>query len=401
MTASNPSAPALVRTRWPVVALALCAGIVGAFHAGKVPPAIPALRDDLAMSMVAAGWVVSAFSVTAALVGAFAGLLADAVGHRRLLLAGMATMAAGGLAGAGAGAPWALLAARFVEGVGFAAVIVSAPAFIAQASAPRDRNLTLGIWSTYLPTGMALAMAASPVVLEATGWRVLWLAIAALALACLLPTSVATRAVATPRAGPDWAAVRLTLGRLGPWLLAAAFTMYVALWASLMVWLPTLLVEQRGAAGQAAALLTALVVLANVPGNLAGSWLLHRRVPRGLLMAVGLAFMGLSAQGIFSESLSDGVRFALCIGFSMVGGMFPAAVLASAPAHAASARQVGMVTGMFVQGANLGYVVGPPLVALIVTATGLWQATAWAMAAFAAVGLGLAAGVAVVERRAG
>lgn len=41
------------------VAVVVAAGMVAAFHVGKLPPALPAIRDELGLGLVAAGWLVA------------------------------------------------------------------------------------------------------------------------------------------------------------------------------------------------------------------------------------------------------------------------------------------------------------------------------------------------------
>lgn len=387
-------------TRWSVVAVAVCAGIIGGFHIGKVPPALPIIRAELDASLVAGGWIMSMFAMTAAIIGAFTGMLADRVGHRRLMLWGVAICSLGSLLGAAAPNPTMMLVTRFIEGIGFVSIIVSAPALIVQATAPHKRNLTIGLWSVYMPSGMGLALALSPLALPALGWRGEWIALGLLGFACLaVAVPVTASAGRTVQAGLHWRDVRATLARPGPWLIAVCFLTYVMQWTSLTMWLPTFLTEQRQADTTTAALLTALVVASNMIGNLGGAWMLHRGVPRNLLIAGCLIAIGVMAQGIFLASLPDGVRFGLCIVFSAISGAVPASVLASAPAHAATPRQIGVTNGMIVQGSNIGQTLGPPLVAAVVTAAGVWEAAGWLMGALAVAGVALSFAVAAVERR--
>src|SRR5690606_8970355 len=139
-------------TAWPVVWVIVAAGIAGAFQVGKMPPAIPALRAELGISLVEAGWVVSVFSIVGVASGMVAGAFADRAGHRRILLIGAWLMAAGSAAGAFADGFAMLLVARTIEGSGFIAVITTAPLMIAGAAAPRHGRLVLGIWTVYMPT---------------------------------------------------------------------------------------------------------------------------------------------------------------------------------------------------------------------------------------------------------
>ena len=389
-------------TRWGVVVLAVAAGVIAAAFFGKAPPALPALRAELGLGLVAAGWVVSIFSAMGMVGGMVAGLLADFLGHRRLLVGGLAAMVAGGVLGAAADGEMVMLASRFLEGLGFVTIAVSAPSLIAQASAARHLRLSLGFWSIYMPAGSSLTMVLSPLALGPFGWRGLWLIVAA--AAALLAVAVAASGhdsrPARSRFSP-WPGIRLTVSRAGPWLLAACFTTYTLQWISLMVWLPSFLVAERASTIAGAAALTALVVAFNVPGNLLGGWLLHRNVPRWLLIAAASAVMGGCSLGIFSDAMADGVRYALCLVFSAAGGMLPAAVLAGAPVHAPAPKHLGTTNGLVVQGSNTGQFLGPPVVAALVAASGAWQSASWFLLVCAGAGIVLALVLRAIERRAG
>ncbi|MFE8730833.1 MFS transporter, partial [Aeromonas hydrophila] len=69
------------------------------------------------------------------------------------------------------------------------------------------------------------------------------------------------------------------------WRYGLAFTLYsLMLWA-LFVWLPTMLQGSPGIGQSQIALLSALAVVANIPGNLMGAWLLRRGVARDRLIS--------------------------------------------------------------------------------------------------------------------
>ena len=168
-------------TRWDIVLMALGAGILAGFQVGKVPPALPVLRESLGLDFVTAGWLTSIYYAIGAAFGVAVGLLSDRAGPRRLMLMGVAFLGAGSLLGGlVSGSTW-LLIARFIEGFGFVGITVTAPKLIATAARPRDYGLAFGIWGAYMPIGMAIAMLIAPALLEAVGWRGFWLVSAALA----------------------------------------------------------------------------------------------------------------------------------------------------------------------------------------------------------------------------
>src|SRR5687767_9617825 len=243
----------------------------------KVAPALPGLRDELGLTLVESGFIATMFNVMGMLVGMLAGVLCDRFGHKRLALLGIIVLAAGGALGALAWGFVSLLVARFLEGVGFIAFSVSAVALMnAAAATARDRAKALGLWSAYMPTGGAIALFAAPWLIAAWGWRGLWMAFSFAAILCALAVA---RVVPVSRYG-EVASMRLvaeSLARSGNIAMAALFACYVAQWTSIMVWLPTFLIDEHRASSGAAALATALFVLINAPGNLA---------PRSLLATV-------------------------------------------------------------------------------------------------------------------
>ncbi len=407
----DPQPPSLPATRWPAVAALILSGMLAAAQIGKVPPALPVLRHDLALGLITAGWVASLFSVTGATLGIVSGAIADRLGRRRLLLAGLAALALGSLLGSLSGGGAGLLVSRAIEGLGFVAIVVAAPALIAEA-APAQHRLTLSLWSSYMPTGVAAMMLLTPPALAWIGWRGLWAASAGVILLFLPLAAYLTRprpdqrprprarspAAALPP-GPGLRDFRAALARPGPWLLGLCFTTYTLQWSAVMAWLPTFIIGKEHTDLARAVVLTALVVFANVPGTQFGGWLLGRGVARWRLLAASPLCMAALALGMFATTLPDPAKYVMAIAFSGLGGVLPAACLSGVPAHARRPQEIGLVTGMLVQGANLGSLCGPPLIAALVAALGDFERAGLALPVAAALGLILALGVRAVERR--
>src|SRR5690606_41735637 len=73
LLARRPPRPTL----FPYTTLFRSAGMVAALHIGKIPPAIPVLRDALGVSLVEAGFLLSMVQMAGMLGGVFIGLAAD------------------------------------------------------------------------------------------------------------------------------------------------------------------------------------------------------------------------------------------------------------------------------------------------------------------------------------
>jgi len=378
----------LNRTHWSAVWVAISSGIIAAAYVGKLPPAIPLLREEFHLSLVAAGWVNSIFNTLSVFGAAFVGVLAGRYGALRFCVAGLAALMLGGLLGAAAHGSPTLLASRILEGTGFIAIAVSVPTLIVAASAPRERGLTLGLWSVYLPLGASLTMLASTLLLLPLGWRGFWLAIvlATLAAAVALWTSRGAYRAASAPAARTLSSIMRGLRQPGPWWLALAFGSYTLMFYAVAVWLPTFLVQERGATITQAALLGALAVGLNCGGNLFGSWLLHRALPRGHLISSTFVAMAACACGVFAPELPDASRFALCALYMCIGGIIPAAVLSGGQVYARDTSQISGIQGLIVQVSQLGTFFGPPLIAAVVSAAGNWESALRVLLAAAALG---------------
>ena len=117
---------------WGLVLILVGAGVVSAFQVGKVPPLLPDIKTELMISLFYAGWILSIFNITGLILGTFTGAIADTIGHRRLLIFGMAIQALASFLGSFASSFYILLGTRLFEGMGFLAVVVSAPTLIFQ-----------------------------------------------------------------------------------------------------------------------------------------------------------------------------------------------------------------------------------------------------------------------------
>jgi DHA1 family inner membrane transport protein len=386
-------------TNWPAIWAIFAGGLVAGAYMTKVAPALPGLRDELGLTLVESGFIATMFNLMGMLVGMLAGVLCDRFGHKRLALLGIIIMAAGGALGAFAWGFASLLFGRFLEGVGFIAFSVAAVALMnASAATPRDRAKALGLWSAYMPTGGAIALFAAPWLLATWGWRGLWMAFAFAAVICAVAVA---RVVPVSHYG-QVSSMRLvaeSLARNGNLVMAALFACYVAQWTSIMIWLPTFLIDEHRASGTAAALATALYVLINAPGNLAAGWLLSRGVPRGTLIVAGATLAALCEIGMFADALPAWLRYALVLAFSFTAGAIPASIFSGIPVHARTPQHIGTGNGIVMQASQIGQFLGPLAIAWIATRFGGWDAGLWTLLAFAAGAVLCGVAIGAIENR--
>jgi MFS family permease len=390
-------------THWGIIALVVAAGVVAAIQIGKVPPVLSVMRQELGLSQVAAGWVASLFNGCGAVLGIMAGRVVDRFSARQVLTVCVGLLGLGSLMGGIAPTAGFLFASRFVEGIGFVGLIVAAPVLIVAVSRASDRRLALGIWGVYMPLGMALAMAITPVLLGHMNWRGIWLLNLALMLLYLVTLLGSVRWCRWPEGmqrdrNRTAFSLRSVLTSRGICFLTVCFAIYALLFFALMTWLPTILTEILGWSAAAAAYTSALVVFVNVFGNLVAAWLMRYGVKEWILIAIAFGMMAITAAGIFGGFVSDTWRVVLAFVFSLTGGLLPAAVLAGVPAMAKSPAQISTANGVVVQGINCGSLAGPPVMAAAVGFFGGWQDVYWLMIICCAVGAMFAIGLKIPER---
>ena len=151
----------------------LCAGaFMAVVDTTIVSIALPSIRRELGFSGADAQWMLNGYAL------AFGGLLllcgraGDLYGRRRLFLAGLAAFGAASLVGGFAPAPWILVAARFLQGAGGAALVPASLSLLTTVFAEgAERNRALGVYGAIAALGFVVGMAGGGVITEFLGWR--------------------------------------------------------------------------------------------------------------------------------------------------------------------------------------------------------------------------------------
>lgn len=369
-------------TDWWLVAFVVTAGIAASLQIGKAAIAIPLLQAETGYDLAVLGWVSSIFAVLGLFGGVPVGALATRFGDRRILLLGLALLAFGSALGAGTSGFAPLLACRLIEGTGFLMVSVSGPALLRRCVAERDREIAMALWSCFMPAGMALAMLLGPLF---GNWRAIWLAGAAFALLAALAVLLRVPA-GVGGAKISWRGLAADAGSMflarGPVLLALCFALYAMMFFAVLSFLPVLLIERMGSSLALAGLLSGLATAGNILGNLLAGVLLRRRVNRALLLAAASGAMGLAALFVFLPLLPAVGAFLCGVLFAMAGGFIPATLLSTAAAIAPRPNLVPTAIGLLMQGSNLGQVLGPAVVGLVISGIG-WSGAAGLVAILA------------------
>ena len=378
-------------------AIVFAAGVTCALHVGKLPVAIPVLREALGLTLVQAGFLLSFVQLAGMTLGLVVGLSADRLGPRRVMLVGLVLLALGSALGAVAPGVDMLLLSRVVEGMGFLLAVLPAPGLLRQrVSHAPTLSRALGWWGAYMPLGTALALLLGAALLDAVGWRWVWSLLALLSLCAAgvlfrcVPSDMRTSAPCLAPSTAAWAPrLQRTLKAPGPWWLALAFFLYSGQWLAVIGFLPTIC-AQAGYGAVAVGALSALAAGINMAGNIGAGRMLAQGVRPGMLLGVGFCAMGLGSVLAFTAEGHPLAQYLAVLTFSGIGGLIPSTLFGLAVALAPREDTVSTTVGWMQQFSALGQFIGPPLVAWVATQSGGWQSTWWVTAASSALGLVLA-----------
>ncbi|MCZ7529119.1 MAG: MFS transporter [Acidimicrobiia bacterium] len=164
------------RYRWWV----LCSVLTGVFATGftitVLAVAIPEIADDLGASETTLTWVVTGPFLAHALGMPLMGRLGDRSGHRRVYLIGLGLFAIFTGLTAFAWSAGALIVLRIIGGFEGAATGPASMALIMHAFGPADRVRAMGWWALVGAGAPVIGIVVGGPLVEAVGWRVLFLA---------------------------------------------------------------------------------------------------------------------------------------------------------------------------------------------------------------------------------
>jgi len=393
MTVPGNEAPSATDRSRAVAAVVLAVGVSCALHVGKLPVAIPLLQVELSMSLLQAGFLLSLVQLAGMSLGLLAGLLADRVGPRRVMLAGLLVLAVGSVLGAMAPNVSTLLVTRVIEGMGFLLAVLPAPGMLrGHVKDPATLSRALGWWGTYMPLGTALALLLGGTAMSWMGWRTVWVLVALVSVcaAGVLAWQVPRERVPSGGGGVGlWPRLQRTLRAPGPWLVALGFFLYSSQWLAVIGFLPTIY-RDAGLGGEAIVGLSALAAAINMAGNVAAGRCLARGAAPGLVLALAYAAMAIGALVAFGAQGHPVWQYVAILAFSGLGGLIPGTLFGVAVVMAPGTDTVSTTVGWMQQFSALGQFTGPPAVAWLVTQVGGWQGTWMLTGACSLLGMALA-----------
>jgi predicted MFS family arabinose efflux permease len=376
------------RGPWTLLAVLVIARIAFGVQFQSVGAVGPAMVSDLGLAYASLGTLVGAYSMLGLVLALPAGWLIAQFGDRRITLAGLGFMIAGGLLLAAAPGFGVALAGRLISGSGAVLLMVVLPTLVIKRFTGAALSTAMGTLLAGYPLGIGLGFAALPVV---GSWRMAMAATAALAAVALFAAAITLAGNSVNATGTQHG-FRLDAGEVAP--VVAAGLLWGCLnagFAVLLGFVPLFFVD-HGMSADVAGALVSLTAFATVPMGPLGGWLLGR-LPQPLLgIAGGIAVTSLAIVFLPQDIAPEVPLVAVGVALGAIAGpsvALPAAVLAS------EHRAVGM--GLFWLMYFVPMTLLPPLAGLARDVTDAAEAPLYAAALFTA--LALAALIAYVGSR--
>jgi EmrB/QacA subfamily drug resistance transporter len=134
--------------------------------------ALPSIRRSLHFSVDGLQWIPSAYLLTYGGFMLLGGRLADLLGRRRVLVAGIGIIAVSSLAGGFAQSTGMLVGARLAQGLGAALTLPAALSILTTTFREgRDRHTALGVWGGVGGLASAAGVLLGGLLTEGPGWR--------------------------------------------------------------------------------------------------------------------------------------------------------------------------------------------------------------------------------------
>ncbi|MEV8019069.1 MFS transporter [Streptomyces sp. NPDC086554] len=165
------SPPPTGRRPWVALTLLCLAQFMLVLDVTVVNVALPSMAADLDLDRTALTWVVTTYTLCFGGLMLLGGRLADVLGARRTLLAGLALFTVASLVTGLASDATTLLAGRTAQGIGAALLSPAALAIVTTSFHGRDRHRALGVWASIGGAGAAFGVLLGGVLTDGPGWE--------------------------------------------------------------------------------------------------------------------------------------------------------------------------------------------------------------------------------------
>jgi EmrB/QacA subfamily drug resistance transporter len=161
--------------KWWVLAVVQCSFMLVGVDSTIVNLALPTMAREMGASLSTAQWAIAAYFTTTAVVLPMMGRVADAVGLKTIFLVGFAVFTASSV-GCGLAPNFeTLIAMRIMQATGAAALLANSNVISLGVFPLRQHSMAMGINGTIFSLGFGLGYTLGGFLIEAWGWRSIFL----------------------------------------------------------------------------------------------------------------------------------------------------------------------------------------------------------------------------------
>ncbi|OJI94409.1 cyanate permease [Planktotalea frisia] len=364
------------RTDWLIVLLVWAAGLGAAAQFGKIAVTLDAFRDIYAVSEVALGFLISCVGFVGLLFGVVGGILSPRLGIKRMFILGMFSAAILSALQSFSIPYSAMIILRVLEGASHLFIVIAGPILMARHSSSRTRPGIMTLWSSFFGLSYMLVALIAPWVIGHFGLQSLFIghAFYMLVLGALLSQALP---IAKTQTSFDLEHDNFDLPNLlklhlkiykSPWLSAAAlgFVFYTGLYIALLTYIPEFVAPALRTG------LSASLPFASIVTSLTFGVVLLRFVRPVNAVIIGYLLIGACAFPLLFVVGNDPLFVVFSIILLGSTGIVPGASFAALAELNLTDQDRAYATGAIAQLGNLGTSCGPPLLAAIISISGVY-----------------------------
>jgi len=363
-------------------------GLVGVAHATShlfhllLPPLFPLLMPDFGFGYTEAGFLMTVFFAISGLGQAFAGIVVDRYGARRVLMAGVSLLAASGVALSVAVNYPMLLLAVALAGVGNSVFHPADFSLLNKKVSPSRLGHAFSVHGLSGNLGWAMGAAISGTAMAWAGWRGAGLAAALVALCSVAALQMARPLLDDdmPRVGAGGTAAGTTLGFLSVpaiWLAFMFFLLITAAFGGLQSFSAPVLGGIYGLSPAAGVTALTGYLLGSAGGMVAGGFVAarlhaHERTVGTALIAAAI-FASVLASGLPAAWSVIPLMVGIGVGVGLAGpsrDLLVRRVATDSLAGGNASPAFGRVYGFVYSGLDVGLALGPLAFGMLLDAGG-------------------------------
>ncbi len=186
MTNTNASAQKTFESKWLILTAVMLSQLMASLDASIVNTVLPSITDFFDSEISIAQWVPTVYLLTISCLLLLYGRLGDMVGHKKILLYGLAGFTVASALCGSSQSMWMLIAFRALQGLAAGMMMAVGFAIVTAAFPATERGKALGIYTLSIAVAMGLGPTIGGLIAEHLSWRYIFFINVPIGIAALL-----------------------------------------------------------------------------------------------------------------------------------------------------------------------------------------------------------------------